>query len=82
MFWNLFILRGHSAQVPASILSVTISRVTYFIMRAHTGTDVGRSQYRKNSGEDLEKMQVNAYGDSPFKSVCSFGSSEFIRFNE
>ena len=40
-------------------LSVTMSRVTYSILRAHTGTGVSHSQHRKNSGEVLEKMQVN-----------------------
>ena len=42
-------------------LSVTMSRVTDFILRAHTGTDVSHSdkKKKKNSGEVLEKMQVN-----------------------
>ena len=39
-------------------MSVTMSRVTYFILRAHTGTGVSHSQHRKNSGDVLEKMQV------------------------
>ena len=34
MFLSLFIFRRHSTREPAS------SRVTYFIIRAHTGTDV------------------------------------------
>ena len=41
----LFIFRGHSTWEPAS------SRVTYFILRAHTGTGVSHSQHRKNLGE-------------------------------
>ena len=49
MFLGLFIFRGHSAQEPAS------SRVTYFIMRAYTGTGVSYSQHRKKLGEVLEK---------------------------
>ena len=40
-------------------LTVAMSRVTYFILRAHTGIDVSHSHHRKNSGEILEKMQVN-----------------------
>ena len=32
-------------------LSVLMSRVTYFILQAHTGTGASRSQHRKNSGE-------------------------------
>ena len=40
-------------------LSVMMSRVTYFILRAHTGTGVSHSQHSKNTGEVLEKMQVN-----------------------
>ena len=40
-------------------LSVTMSRVTYFILQAYTGTGVSHSRHRKNSGEVLEKMQVN-----------------------
>ena len=35
-------------------LSVTTSRVTYFILRAHTGTGVSHIQL--NSGEVLKKM--------------------------
>ena len=40
-------------------LSGTMSRVTYFILRAHTGTGFNHSQHRKNSGEVLEKLQVS-----------------------
>ena len=40
-------------------MSVTTSRVTYFILLAHTGTSVSHSQHRKSLGEVLEKMQVN-----------------------
>ena len=40
-------------------LSVTMSRVTYFILWAHTGTAVRHSQHRKDLEEVLEKMQVN-----------------------
>ena len=36
-------------------LSAMMSRVTYFILRAHTGTDVSHSQHRKDSGEVLGK---------------------------
>ena len=39
-------------------LSVTMSRVTYFILRAHTGTCVSHSQHRKNSGEVLKKCRL------------------------
>ena len=53
MFLSLFIFRGHSTREPAS------SRVTYFILRAYTGTGVSHSQRRKKMGEVLEKMQVN-----------------------
>ena len=35
-------------------LSVTTSRVTYFILRAQTGTGVSHRQQRKNSGEVSE----------------------------
>ncbi|WP_419602539.1 hypothetical protein, partial [Thiolapillus sp.] len=52
-FFSLFIFRGHSTREPAS------SRLTYFILRAYTGTSVSQSQHRKKSGEVLEKMQVN-----------------------
>ena len=42
-------------------LSLTKSRVTYFILRAHTVTGVSYSQHRgkKTLGRGLEKMQVN-----------------------
>ena len=51
--FSLFIFRGLSTREPAS------SRVTYFILRAYTGSDVSHSQHRKKLGEVLEKMQVN-----------------------
>ena len=52
-FFSLFIFRRHSTQEPAS------SRVTYFILRAYTGTSISQSQHRKKSGEVLEKIEVN-----------------------
>ena len=52
-FFNLFIVHGHSTREPAS------NRVTYFILRAYTGTVVSHSPHRKTLGEVLEKMQVN-----------------------
>ena len=55
--WILFIFRGESTREPAS--NVSMSRMTYFILGAQTGTGVSHSQHRKNSGEVLEKMQMN-----------------------
>ena len=43
-------------------LSITTSRVTYFILQAHTGTGVSQSQHREKIGRGLEKMQVNGPG--------------------
>ena len=57
MFWSLLIFRGHLTREPASVL--LMSRVTYFILRAHTGSSVSHSQHKNSSGEVLEKMQVN-----------------------
>ena len=48
-FFSLFIFRGHSTREPAS------SRLTYFILRAYTGTSASQSQHRKKSGVVLEK---------------------------
>ena len=45
--FSLFIFRRHTTREPAS------SKLTYFILRAYTGTSV--SQHRKKSGEVLEK---------------------------
>ena len=39
-FYSLFIFLGHSTREPAS------NRVTYFILRAYTGTDVSHSHHR------------------------------------
>ena len=50
---SLFIFRGHSTREHASC------KVTYFILRAYTGSGVSHSEHRKKSGEVLEKMQVN-----------------------
>ena len=53
-FFSLFIFRGHSTREPAS------NRVTYSILRAYTGTGVSHGKHmKKQSGEVLEKMQVN-----------------------
>ena len=46
---GLFIFRRHSARELAS------NRVTYYILRAYTGTGVSNSQHRKKMGEVLEK---------------------------
>ena len=51
IFFSLFIFHRHSTQEPAS------SRVTYFILRAYTGTGVSRSQRRKKSGEVWKKCR-------------------------
>ena len=52
--FSLCIFHRHSTLEPAS------NRVTYFILRAYTGSGVSHSQHRKKSGEALEKkMQVN-----------------------
>ena len=40
-------------------LSVTMSRVTCFILQACAGTSASHSQHRINLGEVSEKMQVN-----------------------
>ena len=48
-FFSLFLFRGHSTREPAS------STVTYFILRAYTGTGVSHSQHGKTSGEVLDK---------------------------
>ena len=34
---------------------MTTGKVTYFNLRAHTGTCISHSQHRKDSGEILEK---------------------------
>ena len=38
--------------------SITTSRVTYFILRAHTGTGVSHNKHRKHSGDFWDKMQL------------------------
>ena len=48
-FFSLFIFRGHSTREPAS------SRVTYFILRAYTGTGVSHSQHREKNRERFRK---------------------------
>ena len=61
IFFSLFIFRGHSAREPAS------SRVTYFILRAYTGTTcqpqpthgkIGRG-FGKNSGEWTGSVEIS-----------------------
>ena len=49
MFLSLFIFRGHSTRELAS------SRMTYFILRAYTGTGVSHSQRRKKIARGFGK---------------------------
>ena len=44
MFFGPFIFRRHSTREPAS------NRVTYFILRAYTGSGVSNSRHRKKIG--------------------------------
>ena len=53
IFFSLFTFRGHPAREPAS------SRVTYFNLRAYTGSGVSHSQHKKKIGRGFGKMQVN-----------------------
>ena len=48
MFFSLFIFRGHSTWEPAS------GRVTYFILRAYTGTMCSPQPTHEKLGEVLE----------------------------
>ena len=48
---SLFIFRGHTTREPAS------NRVTYFILRAYTGTSGSHSQHSKISGEVWKKCR-------------------------
>ena len=60
MFLSLFIFRGHSTREPAS------GRVTYFILRAYTGTrcrpkptgEIGRV-FGKNAGKWTGREEVS-----------------------
>ena len=45
----IFIFRGHTTREPAS------NRVTYFILRAYTGSGVTHSQHRKKTGRGFGK---------------------------
>ena len=46
--------------IPRALNTGTcIQQGAYFILRVYTGTDLSYSYHRKNSGEILEKMQVN-----------------------
>ena len=61
IFFSLFIFRGHSAREPAS------SRVTYFILRAYTGTMCYpqptqgkiRRGFGKNAGEWTGSVEIS-----------------------
>ena len=48
-FFSMFIFRGHSTREPAS------GRVTYFILRAYTGTGGSHSQRKGKNGRGLGK---------------------------
>ena len=52
-YLSLFIFRGHSTREPTS------GRVTYFFLRAYTGTMCQPQPTQEKLGEVQEKMQVN-----------------------
>ena len=54
--------------------SVTTSRVTCFIMQAHTG--LATSNASANNGEDVEKMTLNGSGRSKFETKKSLAIDE------
>ena len=58
---HLFIFRGQSTMEPRPTLNLTTSRVTQFILRAHTGTGVSHSQHRKHSGEVFGKQNAGKW---------------------
>ena len=58
MFGRPFIFCEHSTREPA------FSRVTYFILRAYTGTCVSHSLHRINSGEVLEEKNADEWTGS------------------
>ena len=62
MFWSLFKYFASTEHGNLHQLCVTKSRVTYFILQAHTGTGVSHSQHWKKLGRGFGKMQVNRPG--------------------
>ena len=50
VFWAYFVFRGHSTREPAS------SRLTYFTLRAYTGTSVSHTA---NTGKNQERFWKN-----------------------
>ena len=62
--------------------TVTMSRVTFFIMQAYTGTDVCYSKQRtkfsgveglgKNAGEWTRRVE-NSKGEIPGSNCCTYG---------
>ena len=63
LFFSLFIFRGHSTREPAS------RRVTYFILRAYTGTGVSHSQ--QTSSENLNlRCDVDLEHNNPNFTEC------------
>ena len=52
-FFGLSIFRGHSTREPA------YSSVTYFILRAHTGTKKIGRRFGKNAGEWTGRVEIN-----------------------
>ena len=66
MFWSLSIFTGHGNLHKSS---VTTSKVTYFILPAHTGTGVSHSQTqealrrevlgKKNAGEWIGRVEIS-----------------------
>ena len=55
MFWSLSIFREHSTREPTS------SRVTYFILRAYTGTGVSHNQQEKKIGRCFGKKNAGEW---------------------
>ena len=59
VFFSLFIFRRHSTREPSS------NTVTYFILRAYTGTGVRQNQHKigrgfgKNAGEWTGRVEIS-----------------------
>ena len=52
-FLNLFIFCGHSTREPVS------SRLTYFILRAYTGTEKIGGGFGKNASEWIGRVEIS-----------------------
>ena len=74
LFTSLFIFRGHNTRICK--LSVTMSSVTWFILRVHTGSCISHN----NTGRVLERFWIKTKVNGPGR--CKFARKKSLAVDD